>query len=188
LYVTTDEEAARGYASRYLTGSGQPVPGDLYEVAPVGRVALDPDHRLFPEAFARCPKARITRVVARAVVLSDVEQAQRLRPYTVWGAVDRPVWDDDGLILPSEQMLDNGVTRQWTTLLRPWLGQGDVDPFGGLLIAARSPDFWATVLEVVPSLDRGHRVVRRRWPGRPRYRSSRPAPAATGPQADAAAA
>lgn len=170
VYLTTDAGAAHAYASRYLTGHGLPVPGDVYQAHPVGGVQRDPDYDLFPEAFARCSQARIAEVVARSVALTEVEQAQRERRYMVWGDRDRPVWDDDGLIIPSEQMLGNGVTREWTTLLRPWLGLGDVDALGRLLIAARSTDRWATMLEAVPSLDRDHRIRRRRWPGRPRYR------------------
>lgn len=166
VYVTADEAAAYAYASRYLTTDSQLIPGDVYEVEPVGGVQLDPDYHLFPEAFARCRQARISRVVARAVVLTDAERALRERRYNVWGHPDRPVWDDDGLIIPSEQMLANGVTREWTALLRPWLRLTDVDAYGRLEIARRSTNFWATVLEVVPSLDRDHRVVhRRRWAG-----------------------
>lgn len=171
MYVTTDEGVAHDYASRYVAGDGRPIPGDVYEVQPVGGVQLDPDAVLFPESFARCPRARIMAVVARTVVLTKAEQAQLQRRYTVWGRRDRPVWDDDGLIIPSEQMLANGVTREWTRLLQPWLGVGDVGAHGRLLIAQRSADFWATVLEVVPSLDRDHRIQRRRrWPGHPPYR------------------
>ncbi|TQM01704.1 hypothetical protein [Pseudonocardia kunmingensis] len=170
VYVTTDAGAAHAYASRYLMGNGQPLRGDVYQVHPVGGVQLDPDYRLFPEAFARCPQARVTQVVARSVVLTNAEQAQRERRYQVWGHRDRPVWDEDGLIIPSDQMLANGVTREWTTLLRPWLGLGDVDARGRLLIAGRSADRWATILEVVPSLDRDHQIRCRRWPGRPAYR------------------
>lgn len=42
---------------------------------------LDPDYKLFPEAFAWCSQARITQVVACSVVLTDAEQAQRERRY-----------------------------------------------------------------------------------------------------------
>ena len=170
VYVTTDMGVAEAYASRYLTADNQHVPGDLYEVEPVGSVQLDPDYPLFGGVFTRCRQARIVRVVALGIVLTEAEQGRCERRYKVWGHPDRPIWDDDGLIIPSEQMLTNGVTREWTTLLRPWLGLGDVDAHGRLLIARRSADFWATVLEVVPSLDRKHRVARRqRWPRPARY-------------------
>lgn len=168
VYLTSDEGVAHAYASRYVTGGGERRPGDVYEVQPIGGVQVDPDYHPFPEAFVRCPQARIVRVVARNVVLSEAEQAHRERRYNVWGNPDLPVWDDDGLIIPSKQMLDNGVTREWTTLLRPWLGLKDVDAHGRLLIAGRSANVWATMLEVMPSLDRDHRVERhRRWPWRP---------------------
>lgn len=121
VYLTTDEGVAHAYASRYLAADYQAIPGDVYEVRPLDGVQADPDYKLFPEAFARSPRARIVRVVARAVVLTDAGRAHRERRYTVWGHPDRPVWDDDGLIIPSEQMLGNGITREWTTLLRPWM-------------------------------------------------------------------
>lgn len=168
VYLTTDVGAAHGYASRYLACDGRSIPGDVYRVQPLGGVHVDPDYEAFPEAFARCAQARIVAVVAREVVLTAAEQIQRQRPYQVWGHRDRPFWDDDGLILPSEQMLGYGATRAWTTLLRPWLGPDDVDGRGQLLIAHRSTDFWATVLDCVPSLAREHPIeLRRSWRGPP---------------------
>lgn len=171
MYVTTDVGVAHAYASRYLTGDSQEIPGDVYEVQPVGGVQPDPDNDLFPESFARTPRARIVSVIARAVALTATVKAQRERRYKVWGRRDQPIWDEDGLIIPSEQMLGNGVTREWTSLVRPWLELGDVNAHGRLLIAHRSADFWTTVLQVVPSLDRDHRIQRRRrWTGHPLYR------------------
>jgi hypothetical protein len=154
VYLTSDEAVASAYASRYLDGSGHPAPGDVYEVEPLDSPRVDPDHHVFPDAYSRCTRARIVRVVARGLALTSSEQAKLERRYVVWGSPDKPVWDEDGLVQPSDQMVANGVTREWTSMLRPWLRPYDFDARGRLTIAARSGDFWETVLEAVPSLDR----------------------------------
>ncbi|MBW0088607.1 hypothetical protein I4I73_05500 [Pseudonocardia sp. KRD-184] len=59
-----------------------------------------------------------------------------------------------------DQMLAHGVTREWTTLLRPWLPVTDIDVNGRLLGAARSASAAAAFLEIIPFLDRDHRIHR----------------------------
>lgn len=154
VYVTTDADVATGYASRYLQSDGQKVPGTVYEVEPLDQLRGDPDYRAFPEVFLRCRAARIVRVVQTGISLTRTEENYLERRYQVWGDPDYPVWDNDGLLIPSEQMVANGVTREWTTLLLPWLGPAEVDAKGQLTIAARSDNPWHTMLEMIPSLDR----------------------------------
>lgn len=61
VYVTSDREYARFYASKYWLG-------DLYQVEPVGDLlASDEDH--FPTWM--CEAARVVSVVSRAVRLTD---------------------------------------------------------------------------------------------------------------------
>lgn len=158
VYATTDVGVADAYASRYLTADGHVIPGDVYEIEPGGRVEVDPDYDMFAGAFLRCPQARITAVVARAVVLTAAELGQRERRYQVWDHPDRHVWDEHGRINPSDQMLANGITREWTTLLRPWLRLPDINPYGQLVAAATSPNPWVAFLQLVPSLDQDHRI------------------------------
>ena len=141
VYITTDEDVAKAYAGRYVNPAGAVHPGDLYRVRPLGPVRIDPDysrHGEFRGVFLACEKAEITDVVARDLLYTEEEQIQLERPYLVWGRPDRPIYDDDGLIIPSEQMLHNGVTREWTTMLRPWLRTTDVDAKGRLTGAHRS--------------------------------------------------
>jgi hypothetical protein len=164
-YVTTDEGVAAGFASRYCTRDGQEVPGDVYEVQPLGALQPDPDYACFPTVFLRCRRARILRRVASSVSLTADEQRAREGRYRVWGRVDAPIWDEDGVINPSEQMLGNGVTREWTALLRPWLDPEDFDAKGRLTIAlragrdpSREGEPWRTILDVVPALDRDCQV------------------------------
>lgn len=167
VYVTTDEGVAAAYASRHVTGAGQTVPGDLYEVQPLDELLGDPDYDLFPRVFFRCRRARIVRQVEAAVSLTRREQAERERRYNVWGRVDAPVWDDDGVINPSPQMLGNGVTRKWTSMLRPWMSLADIDGKGRLTVASRAGNDphragepWVTFLEVIPALDRDCQIQR----------------------------
>lgn len=170
VYLTTDERVASAYASRYLDGHGRAIPGDVHEVQPMDRPQVDPDYHLFPDIFLRCKKARIVRTVAHGVVLTKSAQAQLERPYVVWGSADLPVWDQDGLVIPSDQMAANGVTRQWTTMLRPWLGTADIDALGRLTIARRADDMWRTILDVIPSLDRDCQIqANTRWRRRRSY-------------------
>ncbi|MDX3656255.1 hypothetical protein PV646_02945 [Streptomyces sp. ID05-26A] len=164
-YLTTDEGVAAGFASRYCARDGRVVPGDVYEVEPVGALHPDPDNAWFPDVFLRCRRARIIRVVASGLSLTADEQREREWRYRVWGRADAPVWNSDGTINPSEQMLSNGVTREWTALLRPWLDPEDFDAKGKLTVAlraARNPtrdgEPWRTILDVVPVLDRDCQV------------------------------
>lgn len=164
VYVTTDQDVARAYAGRYLTLAGDQEPGDLYRVRPIGPVHDDPDYAKggeFPGVVLRCRQAVIVEAVDREISLSIEEQLQLERSYQVWGRSDRPIYDDDGLMIPSEQMTGYGVTREWTTMLRPWLRTTDVDARGRLRITAESPDPWEVCLDAIPSLDTEHQIERR---------------------------
>lgn len=155
VYIATDSDVATGYASRYVDfHNGKEGYGDVYEVEPVDVPQGDPDYRAFPEVFLRCRSARITRVVATGVSLTRTEQNYLERHYQVWNDRNYPVFDENGHILPSEQMQANGVTREWTLLLRPWLGTQEVAADGRLAIAANSANLWTTMLESIPALDR----------------------------------
>lgn len=155
VYIATDADVATGYASRYVDPySSEEGHGDVYEVEPVDVPQSDPDYHVFPEVFLRCRSARITRVVATGVSLTRTEQNYLERHYDVWGDRNYPVFDEDGHILPSEEMRANGVTREWTLMLRPWLGTQEVDANGRLAIAANSATPWMTTLNSVPALDR----------------------------------
>ncbi|WP_017972459.1 hypothetical protein [Actinopolyspora halophila] len=155
VYITTDADVATAYASRYVDFlSNREGYGDVYEVEPVETPQLDPDYHVFPEVFLRCRTARITRVVTTGVWLSRTEQNYLERHYSAWGDPAYPVFDENGHILPSEEMRANGVTREWTTLLLPWLGEHEVDTEGRLIIVANSPTPWATMLASIPVLDR----------------------------------
>ncbi|MBE8519248.1 hypothetical protein ILP97_17295 [Amycolatopsis sp. H6(2020)] len=66
VYVTTDEAVAAAYASRYQLLGGRPVPGDVYQVQPVGTLRENPDYgghfpgtflpAAAPASFAASPK------------------------------------------------------------------------------------------------------------------------------------
>lgn len=162
VYFTTDVDVARSYAGRYVNPAGAVQPGDLYRVCPLGPVRIDPDysrHGEFRGVFLACEKAEIVEVVDRGLLYTEEEQIRLERRYLVWGRPDRPIYDDDGWIIPSDQMLRNGVTREWTTMLRPWLRTTDVDAKGRLSGAQRSANPWAALLDVIPSLDGEHQIA-----------------------------
>jgi hypothetical protein len=158
VYVTADEGAAHAYASRYMDRGGNPAPGDVYEVRPDVTEA-DPDYRRFRETFRRCRTAVVTRVIATRVSLTPEECGPLERRYQLWGGSEEEVWDEFGVINPSPQMAENGVTREWTEMLRPWLPLSDIDG-AGRLICATGPRVAGTgrvtadvLLDVVPVLD-----------------------------------
>lgn len=61
-------------------------------------------------------------------------------------------------MIPSDQMRANGVTSDWTQMLRPWLTPHDVEARGRLSAARRAGDPWRAFLELVPSLGYGHQI------------------------------
>lgn len=165
VYVTADEGSARAYASRYVDPRGRTIPGDVYEVRPeVDRP--DPDYRHFPKIFRRCRSAVVTRVIATGIVLTPEECARLERSYKVWGDPDSPVWDENGIINPSPQMTENGATREWTEMLRPWLPITDIDGTGklscasGRRLAGTDRDPADVLVDVVTALDRDCQITR----------------------------
>lgn len=161
VYITTAEGSAQGYASRYVDPyTDRKGRGDVYEVEPLDTPLADPDYAPFPEVFLRCRSARITRVVDTGVNLSRPEQNYLNRHFDVWGDRNSPVFDDDGHIILSEEMRSYGVTREWTTLLRPWLGTSEVAADGQLTIAVNSSDPASMFLYALPSLDRDCQIHR----------------------------
>ncbi|WP_327415465.1 hypothetical protein [Streptomyces sp. NBC_01233] len=75
IYVTSDREYARFYASRYWLG-------DLYTVEPVGE--LEPSTEDFFPTWS-VPEARVVGVVSRAVRLTDKQRRTLDRR---WGALE----------------------------------------------------------------------------------------------------
>lgn len=57
VYVTTDLNAARAYASSYPFG-------DVYEVEPLGNISADPDA---PDVSLMCDAAKVISIVQRKV-------------------------------------------------------------------------------------------------------------------------
>lgn len=154
VYLTSDEGVARAYASRYLDGFGRRPPGAVYEVRALDEPRTDPDYSEFSTVYQRCRHAEIVRVVATDVQLTDAEQNRLEQAYSLWTDGTR-VWDSDGLLKPSPEMLNNGVPHEWTAMLRPWLGLDYFNRHGQLGAvgdAVKSGD-WRGVLEVVSALD-----------------------------------
>lgn len=139
VYFTTDMGVATGFANRFSDGSGRR-PGDVY-----------------PEAFLRSRQARIVDAVVCGVDLADDVECRLASRYALWPE-GQPIWDENGLVNPSDQMIANGVTREWTRLLRPWLSIGDFDAHGRLIVASRDGDEWLTISAFVPSIDRRCRM------------------------------
>lgn len=158
VYFTTDMGVATGFANRFLDGSGRR-PGDVYLVEPLDEPQPDADYPTFPEVFLRTRQARIVDAVVRGVDLAEDLVCRLESRYALWPAGE-PIWDEDGLVNPSDQMIANGVTREWTKLLRPWLSIRDFDAHGRLVVASRDGDEWLAILTYVPSIDRRCRMRR----------------------------
>lgn len=79
VYVTSDREYARYYASRAVKGW-------LYVVEPIGEVSPS-DEDMFPSWW--CEQARVVSVYDRAVVLTH---KQRRRLFERWGGTESEYW------------------------------------------------------------------------------------------------
>ena len=170
VYLTAHEDTARAYAARYFDARlQQSLPGDLYEVRPVGGLWVDPDYRTDGSAdnvFLACREAEVVRVVERRVRRTADEQVRLEQPYLVWAGSDEPVLNEAGRMLPSAEMRQLGVSEEWLGLLRPWLRGTDVDARGHLSLFAEANSKMPRearmerLLEVLPALDRpGHEVT-----------------------------
>lgn len=118
VYFTTRVEIATAYASRCVLPHIDAIPGDVYRVQPLGPIEPDPDCEPLPDIYMRAPRARILEVVQRAVVLTDREQHQLEAPWLYWASLDEPMYDSDGIMIPSNEMKANGVTAEAHTDLR----------------------------------------------------------------------
>lgn len=123
VYVTTHLGTARGFAARYfdLRSPGH-CPGDVYEVVTIGKAHIDQDFSasapLEPISFV-APRATIVAVVERGVSMTLSQQRQAEYPHLYW-TDSTPVYDENGIVIPSTQMLGYGVTAEYMALVSPW--------------------------------------------------------------------
>jgi hypothetical protein len=139
VYLTRHLGSALGYASRYIDKYGNAVPGDVYEVRPLGTPTPDPDykHLGLEGLFVRCRSAKIVRVVERGVQLDVREQNRLAWPHNPWEA-GRPMYTEDGQMIASEQMRAHGVTDEYMALLPKWADVSEVNAAGAIPPAATS--------------------------------------------------
>ncbi|OHU25017.1 hypothetical protein BKG77_16680 [Mycobacteroides chelonae] len=161
VYVSNHLGTAIGYAARYKDRAGNPVPGWVYEVEPIGAVEPDPDcgDGLRPDLASYCDGAVIVRVVEREVWLSEREQNQVIWPHLYWD-FDKQVHAEDGTLLPSPQMLESGVTQAYIDLLPKWIGLSEIDGHGRMTIDGEGlypPDILSR-FDHVELVDRSHVV------------------------------
>lgn len=125
VYVTTDRDLGRMFASLVITGDD--AGGDLYNVEPVGPVMLDPD---YPEdmgvSFA-CASATVVHAVERSVRMSDAERVRAEAPFLRWD--DRsPMYDHGGFMTVSPLGAANGVPAEFMRSLGRWRLYEDILP------------------------------------------------------------
>lgn len=121
--LTVDLEIARAYASQYVLPNDRRVPGQIYEVQPVGTISKDPDFiHSFPD-MARClDGAEI--VAVREVV--DVETNPRagvkaLAKHLVNPWTGQPLYDEQGFVQVTEATEAAGHTPEDLMRLGPWV-------------------------------------------------------------------
>jgi hypothetical protein len=120
--LTTDVEIARAYASQYVRPDAHRVPGQVYEVRPLGTVAVDPNFvHSFPEMVACQEGAEI--VAVHDVV--DIETNPRasvkaLAKHLVNIWTGQPLYDEHGFIRLTEGLEAEGFTREDLRRLGPW--------------------------------------------------------------------
>lgn len=156
VYLTTEREMAEFWAAQYLDDDGRLVPGDVYQAQAIGPLRPDSDFPRYPDTYLSAREARVLRVVARAVKLSEPEHNARLRRQQSWGL--DPMYDAQEFMLPSPQMRDAGVTEEYLRLFGPGLmpehidGRGQVkDGTGRVTLAA--------LISRTAALDRSHQII-----------------------------
>jgi hypothetical protein len=109
VYLTTRRDVAAAYATTYIGPNGVPTPGDVYRVEPDGELGIDPDYAHVPDICMTAPRARVVKVERRRARLSPYQTCQATGPYMTWDD-ESPIYDDQGFILPSPQMREQGKT------------------------------------------------------------------------------
>jgi len=121
--LTTDLDVARVYASQYVLPNDRRVPGQVYEVQPVGKVSVDQDFiHSFPD-MARCLEG--AEIVAVHEVV-DVEMNPRvgvkaLAKHLVDPWTGQPLYDENGFARVTEATQADGHTREDLMRLGPWV-------------------------------------------------------------------
>ncbi|MBW8764523.1 MAG: hypothetical protein JF592_18415 [Microbacterium sp.] len=114
VYLATDRELARVFASIITDATGRSA---VYQVQPIGPIGVDLD---FPACSHQARRALIVAVEEVDVQLSETERLQRTAPYLSWDD-GRPMYDADGRIQVTWQMESVGVTQEFLNrLLQPW--------------------------------------------------------------------
>lgn len=165
VYLTTDLNSARRYATNYLQPDGRRPPGDVYEVACRGDVLLDPDYPQIGRTrgvflMTRSP-VEVTRVVERGVTLTEDEKWRFDARHAHWALDDGPVYDDDGHLQMSTPMAARGVPSEWLAIIRPWY-DGRKLRQDGWFVADTPEQFAAAFFDAIPQLDTAHPVEQRR--------------------------
>lgn len=165
VYVTTDVNSARRYATNYLHPNGSRPPGDVYEVTSRGGLLLDHDYPQIGRTrgvFLRTTSpVEVTRVVERGVTLTEEEKWRFDARHAHWALDDGPVYDDDGHLQMSKNMAKRGVPPEWLAIIRPWY-DGRKLRQDGWFVADTPEQLEAAFFDALPQLDRAHPVEQRR--------------------------
>ena len=97
------------------------IPGDLYQVVPLGTIEPDPDMDFRPGFGWTCTSARIVGVAERGVSMSSEKTIRAQAPYLCWDngtAIYAPM----GWALPSRQHLARGLSADDLRTLGQWPG------------------------------------------------------------------
>lgn len=164
VYLTRQLEVATAYAARCVMPMVDQVPGTVYQVQPLGLIEPDPDYGPVSEVYLRAPRARVLSVIRTDVVLTVRQQVELEAPWMVWGRLDRPMYDAEGYMIPSDEMRDNGVTPDHTRIYGPYLPWQRIDATGKYNptdhAKLRGVEGYATeLLEEVPDLDSAAHLV-----------------------------
>ena len=119
VFVTSDRQFARGWASTYGVRHGGGQRGSLYQVQPDGELLRDPDYLIGPAVSWHCSTAVITRVAQVAVRLTEAEEIRAVAPYTFW-TDGSPQYSPDGILNLRPAHARMGITQEMLEELGPW--------------------------------------------------------------------
>ena len=95
------------------------------------RVFFPGDYGALGDVFLMCTEARVTEVVERGVKLSIRGQNRCAWPHAFWEP-GKPMYREDGTLVPSTQMAAAGVSDEYVVLLPNWIDITEIDGRGGI--------------------------------------------------------
>lgn len=118
VFVTSDRQFGRAWASTVGRRHGERRSGTLYQVRPEGPLGLDPDYAMGTPVSWYCSRAVVVRVAEVEVRMTESEAVRAGARYAFWSD-GTPRYTPDGFLTFHSSHAD-GVTPDMLTQLGRW--------------------------------------------------------------------